>query len=438
MSRLRVPRPSRGSFRDVTADPAVRASFLVTFLIMLGFGLIVPVLPLYARSFGVSHAQVGLLLTSFAVMRLVFDLVGGPLVDRWGERRTATAGAVIVGVSSALAAVAPSFLFLVVFRALGGAGSSILFAALMSFLVHSVPPGRMARSMTLFYSSFLLGTVAGPPIGGIIAQVLGLAAPLWFYAGACFLSGAMMLRFLSDRRREAEAAPPATAPLVLAEMEADAPVRTAWARVRRLLRDRAFVVALAANAVFFWVMGSVRMTLGPLLAKEQIGLTEGGVGAVIGAAAVTQFAVMWKAGAAADRRGRRSVLLPGLAGLFLMVAPMGWSGNAVALAALMAGLGVATGLASVAPAAIVADVAPRGRSGSAVGAYRFAGDVGFVLGPAVSGLVADAFGFPAAFLAAAAPVLVVLPLAMGMPETLGRQRAGRSAGSGGAPATVAG
>jgi MFS family permease len=403
------------------AEPAVRVGVGVTLVIMLGYGLIVPVLPLYARSFGVGRTEVGVLMMSFGLMRLLFDLVAGPMVDRFGERFTATTGAVAVGVSSALSAIAPSFLALVLFRALGGAGSSLLFAAVMNHLVRAVPPHRMARTMSFFYSSFLLGTVLGQPIGGAIAEVLGLAAPLWFYAASCFICAGLTFRKLGQRSPGIRDADEMSTAEVLAESETRLP--SAWGTIRGLLSDRAFVAALAANAALFWVLGAVRMTLAPLFAEERVGLSEAGIGALLGTASVAQFLMMWKAGALADSRGRRVVLIPALAALTVSTALLGWAGSVVSLVAVMAALGVATGFAAVVPAAVVADVAPKISSGTAVGAYRFAGDVGFVLGPLIGGMVADAAGFGPAFLVTALPVSAALVLAVGMPETLRRARA---------------
>lgn len=409
----RASTPTRASFREVFGLPAVRTAAGTTLVIMLGYGLIVPVLPLFARSFGASRAAVGVMVTTFGLARLVFDLVGGPLVDRLGERRTATAGAVVVGVSSALSAVAPSFVWLVVFRAIGGAGSAVLFAAMMNWLVRTVPARRMARTMTLFYSAFLLGTVLGQPVGGVIGELLGLAAPLWFYAGACFVAAALIFRRVVDTGGHGE--PPPDRSGLAGEVEG--PLPTAWGRIRGLLSTRAFVVALAANAALFWTLASVRTTLTPLFASEEVGLSEAGIGGVLGAAAVGQFVVMWKAGALADERGRRVVLLPALLGLAATTALVGFATTPLLLGLVMAALGVATGFAGVAPGAIVADVAPR-RSGTAIGMYRFAGDVGFVLGPLVAGVIAQSAGFAAAFLALAAPLLLVFALGLSLPETL--------------------
>ncbi|MGH2661268.1 MAG: MFS transporter [Actinomycetota bacterium] len=411
--------PPPGSLREVIGDPAVRVAVGVTVIVMLGFGLIVPTLPLFARSFGVGRTEVGLLNAAFGVARLITDLGAGPMVGRLGERHSATLGTVVVGVSSALSAVAPSFGFLVLFRSLGGAGSSLLFVALMSYLLRSVDPGRMARAMSLFVSSFLLGTVLGQPIGGLIAEWFGLAAPLWFYAGACGISALLMLRYLTGAGGRASPPPPTdTADEVLAESEG--PVAAGWRRARKLLRSRPFVTALVANGVMFWLLASVRLTLVPLFAGEEAHLSEFGIGVVLGAAAVGQFAVVGWAGRVADRRGRKTALVPGLAGLLVTVAVMGWAVEPWLLAATLVAMGLSTGFAAVVPAAVVADVTPGRSSASAVGVFRFAGDVGFVLGPAITGLAADVLGFRGAFLLAALPLAGVLALALRMPETLAR------------------
>src|SRR6266480_4343002 len=80
------------TIRSILADRAVRVIMVITFVVMLGFGIIAPILPLFARSFGVGYGAAGLLISGFAFTRLVFDLVAGPIVDRYGERLAATAG----------------------------------------------------------------------------------------------------------------------------------------------------------------------------------------------------------------------------------------------------------------------------------------------------------------------------------------------------------
>src|SRR5947208_5548575 len=114
------------TIRSILADRAVRVIMVITFVVMLGFGIIAPILPLYARSFGVGYGAAGLLISAFAFTRLLFDLVAGPIVDRYGERAAVTGGLLVVVVSSVLTGLAPTFVLAVVFRGAGGAGSSVM------------------------------------------------------------------------------------------------------------------------------------------------------------------------------------------------------------------------------------------------------------------------------------------------------------------------
>src|SRR5205809_4438848 len=167
------------TFRLIVSDPPVRVVVLIVFVIMLGFGIIAPILPLYARSFGVSYDAASLLISAFAFMRLVADPVVGPIVDRYGERLCSVVGVLTVGVSAALAGVASNFTLVVVFRAAGGAGSSLFFAALYSYLLKLVPSHRRGRTMSILYGALNVGIIAGGPFGGLIARTWGLASPLF-------------------------------------------------------------------------------------------------------------------------------------------------------------------------------------------------------------------------------------------------------------------
>ncbi|MBI4261082.1 MAG: MFS transporter [Actinobacteria bacterium] len=399
-SRLRV--------RDILGMREIRVVVLVTFVIMLGFGILSPVLPLYARSFGVGYGAVGVLVASFGFTRLLFDLFAGTFVDRYGERVMATTGAAVVGLSSALAAVAPNYTLLVVFRGAGGAGSAVFFAALTSYLFRAVPKERMGRVMGVYYGTFNLGLIAGQPLGGVAASVFGLASPLWIYAGACFLSAALYFRSIRDPERapEPEGGPPRRRGL------------------RALSWNRAFVTVLVVNMAYAWIVAGIFSTLIPLFAREGVGLSERGVGLALAVATATEFFVLFPAGAATDRYGRKAVLLPSLV---LLAATGGLLGLATPVLAFFIGLsvlGVVAGYAGVPPSVMLSDVADPATYGTAIGAYRFVADLGFVLGPLIAGAVASGLGFGAAFAVSAVPCVVAAGMLLFVPETR------RSAGAG--------
>lgn len=384
--------------REILRIPEIRAAMLGTFVIMLGFGILFPVLPKYARSFGVGYDGVGILVASFSFTRLAFDPFAGRLIDRYGERAMAAIGALIVGATSALAALAPTFELLVVLRGAGGVGSAVFFAALLSYLIRTVPKERTGRVMSVYYASFNIGIIAGQPLGGFFAAHLGLESPLWIYGISCGVSAWLLFRTIRNPERSEH--------------------ESRHRGLRRLPWDRPFVTVLVVNAAYLWFIGGVFSTLIPLFGNEIVGLSISGVGFGLSIATATEFAVLFAAGKATDRAGRKAVLVPSFIALVVLLTLFGLATSTVAFFVALAILGVISGYAGVPAAPMLSDLAPEELSGTAVGVFRFAGDLGFVLGPLVAGFSADHFGFGPAFAVNAIPCAIALALLLSIKETM--------------------
>lgn len=384
--------------REILRIPEIRAAMLGTFVIMLGFGILFPVLPKYARSFGVGYDGVGILVASFSLTRLAFDPFAGRLIDRYGERAMAAIGALIVGATPALAALAPTFELLVVLRGAGGVGSAVFFAALLSYLIRTVPKERTGRVMSVYYASFNIGIIAGQPLGGFFAAHLGLSSPLWIYGIACGVSAWLLFRTIRNPERSEH--------------------ESRHRGLRRLPWDRPFVTVLVVNAAYLWFIGGVFSTLIPLFGNEIVGLSISGVGFGLSIATATEFAVLFAAGKATDRAGRKAVLVPSFIALAVLLTLFGLATSTVAFFVALAVLGVISGYAGVPAAPMLSDLAPEDLSGTAVGVFRFAGDLGFVLGPLVAGFSADHLGFGPAFAVNAIPCAIALALLLSIRETM--------------------
>jgi MFS family permease len=385
-------------FREVLRIPEVRATMVGTFVIMLGFGILFPILPSYARSFDVGYDAVGLLIAGFSFARLVADPFVGRFIDRHGERAMTTLGAVAVGVSSIAAGLAPSFPLLVLFRSVGGVGSALFFAALLSFLLRTIPAERSGRVMSVYYGSFNVGLIAGGPLGAVVARWLGLSSPLHVYGIACFVSAWLFWRTIHDPARSAE--------------------ETRRGGFRRLPWNRPLVAVLASNLAYAWMVAAVFSTLVPLFGVDVVGLTLGGVGIAIAIVTATELVSLFPAGKATDRRGRRAVLVPSLAALAALTAILGLATTPVVFMVAMGVLGVVSGYAGVPPAPMLSDVTPGELKGTAVAAFRFVGDLGFAIGPLVAGWAADEFGFAASFAINAVPIAIALALVVSIRETM--------------------
>jgi MFS family permease len=393
---------AKTSVRATLADPRVGVVVVLAFVLMLGAGLVLPIIPLFARSFGGGYQDAGIFVALYSLARLFADLIGGYVVDRLGERRAAASGLAVVSIGSALTGVAPSYGLAVAAFAFSGTGSSVVFAAMYSQLLKTVPQDRMARTLSVFYGAFNIGVVAGGLGAGVIADRLGLAAPLFFTAGVAAVSALLYIRYLPD---------PEAAPVT------DRPPETVRAKARRILGTPGFAMVLATQFAYVWMIVAVFDTLLPLFA-DSLGLSTIGIGVIFAVALAVEFAVLYPAGSLTDRRGRRAVLIPSLVALAAATIAVGWVGTAVWLGLAMALLGIASGFAGVPPGAMLADVMPKDASGTAVGIFRFSGDLGFTLGPLAAGFAAEHVGFEGAFAITAIPTLLALAAVVRGPETL--------------------
>jgi MFS family permease len=393
-----VSREEELGIRDILRIPEIRTSMAGTFIIMVGFGILSPILPLYARSFGVGLDQVGVLIAAFSLTRLAVDPFTGVIIGRLGERRAVVLGAVVVGVTTALAAVAPTFELLVVFRGAGGAGSAIFFTGLLSYMLRTIPGDRIGRVMSVWYASFNVGIIAGQPLGGLFAHWLGAVSTLWIYAATCFVSAAVFHRTIHEPEVEAR------------------PERTTG--LRHLPWRRPFIAVLLANGAYAWIIAGVYSTLIPLFGNEEVGLSTLGIGLGLAAASLTEFAVLFPAGKATDRIGRKAVLVPGYAAMAVSLVLWPFA-TTPALFMLACGIfGVVSGYAGVPQAPMLSDVIEEEQRGTAVAAFRFVGDLGFVLGPLVAGASAAAWDYGPAFLLSAVPLVVTILFVLTVPETL--------------------
>ena len=139
-----------------------------------------------------------MLIGAYAAARLVADLGSGLVIGRFGERRSAASGLVIVAASAVATGLAPTFWAAVAFWTVSGLGSAVVFAAMYSHLIKLAPPGRMGRTLSLLYGAFNLGVVAGGFLSGVIARAWSRCAALRHGRRSRGHRGVLYLRFLPD------------------------------------------------------------------------------------------------------------------------------------------------------------------------------------------------------------------------------------------------
>ncbi len=390
----------------------------IAFFVALGFGIVIPAIPIFASSFEVSALAASSVVSAFALMRFISSPFAGWLTDRLGERLVLASGLMIVAVSSALAGLSQSFVQLLVLRGIGGIGSSMFTVSAMALLLRVVDAPRRGRASAVFQAGFLFGGVAGPAAGGIVLA-WSVRAPFFFYAGTLAAATVVALVFLTrahliEREETVE--------------DAESAGESRAATLGRFLRMPAYRAALGVNFLNGFVTFGIRAALIPLFVIEGLRQGAGLSGAAFLVAAGAQALALLPAGRMADLRGRRPAMLIGtiatIIGMSVLVLAdvlsdnTGWATFIMFVG--MAVLGVAVAFRSSAPAAAVGDLMGGRRGGIPIAVFQMMSDLGSVFGPLIAGALLDAAGFSWAFAVGAIASAVVLVLVVRSPETLQR------------------
>ena len=389
--------------RDLPREVGVLTA--VAFAVAVGFGVVAPAIPVFAREFGVGVTAAGAVISAFALMRLVSALAGGRLVDRFGERTVLATGIGIVAVSSFLAGLAQDYIQLLVLRGVGGIGSAMFTVSAYTLLLRVAGPEQRGRASGLFQSGFLIGGIAGPFIGGVLTSI-SIRAPFFVYAGTLAVAGLIGIVFLSHARLDDTA-----------QTDDDVPARTGLAAA---LRNSAYRAALTTNFAVGWSLFGVRASLIPLFVIEGLRRDAIWIGIGLAISAIAQALTLLPAGRFVDTVGRRPAMIFGGALAAVSMLLLALDGSVVAYGVSMLLFGIASGFLGTAPAAVVGDVVT-GRGGTVVAAFQMASDLGAIIGPILAGWLVDGYSYSTAWLATAA-VLAVATLASAFaPETQRRQ-----------------
>jgi len=339
---------------------------------MIGSALVVPVLSLYAATFGVSATLVGMLVTIFGIGRIVANYPSGWLSQRMGRRPLLAAGPAITAVGAVGAAITGDFYWLLFWRFVQGVGSGMYQTVSLAALADLSTPQTRARLVGLYQAALQFGASIGPLIGGYVAKSFGLAAPFWVLFVIAVVTCALAVFTFHD-----------------------APPRTVGARTmsgalsRRGLWTLPFLSISLVSAITFFARTACMFQLMPLLGHERFGLDVGLIGLGITIIAFAMLVVLPVAGVMCDRIGSRWTVIASTTvmamGIILILA-----GNHPAWFWIsMIVYGLAGGVNSAAVGAYTIEVLPRHKYGEGMGMQRTISDIGYVAGPVFAGVAAD-------------------------------------------------
>ena len=389
-----VPASSRAAAWTARWRP-VLPLFLAEFVVWLGFGAFLPILPLYLKAQGIDFATLGLIVAAWPAARLVFEPVFGWIADRTARKP------LMVGALIANAIVIPLPLFVsgavafVAIRALAGLATAAYDPAARGFLVDATPADRHGEAFGLYGAAQMSGLLFGPAIGGVGASLIGAQSIVFWLAAMSSAASAVVILVAVREGARSRVGPriPAEGVTELPGSSGQAPgepqpSETAGDRPRqRSIVNRLLIAAIVINAGGAFAQGTYEVIWSLFLTSLGAGLDL--IGATFATFAIPILLFSPVAGRYVDRRGGLPFIVAGtIMTVFSGVAYTIIRDPTLAIPLILV---ESTGFAILFPAlyAIVAAGSPEGRSSTAQGLFGAAGTVGFIVSSLIAGQLAE-------------------------------------------------
>ena len=373
--------------------------------------ILVPLLPDYARRFGLGPMGVAVLFGSYSVALLVCTFPLGRIADRVGRRRPMLWGLVGLASSTVLFAFSSSFPLLVLARVLQGISAAATWVTGLALLADHYGAERRGRAMGTAFAFANIAVLLGPPMGGWLSQHVGPRAPFLVAAGLALLDAAARAALLRD-----------------------VPMETgSRLGVRDLLGSRQVRVYAGAMALGSGMWALLESTL-PVDLDRRLGLSPTAMGLIFAAAAATHTLTSPLMGSLSDRVGRKRVVTAGLLSALVLLPLPSFLAGPAPIVVVMLLLGVTTSLVLSPTSPALADAVERQGSQSYASVFSImnvAYALGMMAGPFLGGALISAFGLKAALVLLALGFGLYVPVVLGVDATRGGEGRGGGEGGGG-------
>jgi MFS family permease len=351
--------------------------------IWLGFGALLPILPIYFTQHGVDLPTLGVVVAAWPAARLVGEPFFGWLADRVARRPMMIAGLVLASVFAVLPLFIVGPLAFIVLRACSGMAAAMYDPAARAYLVDANPPERQGEAFGLYGAAQTGGFMLGPAIGGVLAAISGQPTVVFWVAGIALLVSAILVAVLVPERPHLHASDTAMATVAAVAAGEDEVVDAAgWSRPVRLL-NVLLVAAIAFNMGSFFAGGSYEVIWS--LYMTSLGADLAAIGLTFFSFGLPPLLLSPFTGRFIDRSGGFWALVVGVAvcGLLYPLVPEIWW-------MVLLGLVEGSAFALLSPAIFLlgARAAPPGRTSSAQGLLGGAGTVGTIVASLAAGSLA--------------------------------------------------
>ncbi len=336
-------------------------------VIWLGFGALLPILPLYFTDLGVDLPTLGIIVAAWPAARLLGEPVFGWIADRVSRKAMMVVGLLLAAVFAVLPLFAVVPLAFIVLRGLAGLAAAIYDPAARGYIVDANPPEKRGEAFGLYGAAQMGGLMLGPVIGGLAAAIVGEPTVVFWVAGlALLVSAGLVLAFVPEVHVRAHETPAEDVPGA-ADL-AERPTR---------LFNRLLIAGVALNVSAYFASGSYEVTWSLYLTS--LGAGPAAIGLTFFSFALPVLLVSGWFGKFADRRGGFwqiviGLLVASVCGVLYVIVPQVWWVVVVGLVE-----GAAFAAASPALYLLIARSAPAGKASTAQGIFGAAGTLGTII-----------------------------------------------------------
>ncbi len=386
-------------------------SFLI-FIAVLGVGVVVPVLPIYAAKFGAMGIEVGFVFSALSISRLIGVLFIGSIADRLGKKKFIILGLFVYLISSILYIYADSLIKLIWVRAFQGLGSAMIVPLAMAYAGELAPSGKEGTYMGIANTFFFLGLGGGPLISGVLVKRWGIDSA--FIGMASFTLIALLLAVF----------------LLPSSVSSNRSLRgkTDLLGAFKIIFLNRFYFSFFFVGFAMDLSRSILMTFFPLMANSK-GIDYDEIGMMVGFFLSITALVQGPFGKLADRlsKGKIIILTNFIYGVLLITIPLIISRCFLLLTVVL--LGIFAGAGYPALAAIMTETGRERGMALSMSVLQVANSIGMSLGPVISGGAQDLFGSVAPFIVGALSLYIGIFLILSLPSQKSRYHEGYSSAS---------
>ncbi len=378
----------KGFLDDIIVVMKYKQLMILSFAIlvsMIGFGLIMPFLPIYAQMYGATDTQVGLMMGMFAIVRLATSPIGGWLADKVGRKPLMVFGMFLYTVVMYLFGTATTLPELYLYRGGQGAASGLVWPVAMAYIGDIVKEKDRGKAMGLYTLMFATGSAVGPMMGGLISTTYGLAMPFFITSILALLSGITILfgvkeTFVPDKK----------------EIAATELPKESLLRPYRYLKSitpypRTFLgISIGSFTLYFGLAALFPML--PIYGMSVLGLDSFQIGILFTVMGVVQMLFMFPSGCIGDRVGHKKMIVLGafIAAIFAGMIILAVGFYSIIFMVAIYTMGRSISKPSI--PALVTSLTPINKRGRGMGIYTFFENLAWAGGSVTSGMISDLFG----------------------------------------------